>query len=203
MSSSAMRFLGKLDASLAVTRPLWLWLGQVALVILGAHLAVDLLDDSLGRLLSDVPIDWPTPQTPFDVGRWTAVALELLVAGWAVCALARATAERVKSPREWAKRWSFHNLLGPAFWLPVGLAGSWTIAMAVEDLIPHDQAAPWIGSGVGLVVAWRLVATGFLTLVLQAPLPRRRIEGWLFVVPLGVVGWFAARHGLPIWGWLP
>lgn len=197
-----MRLFGKLDASLVVTRPLWHWLGKVALVVLGTHLAADLLDDALGRWLSDIPLAWPDPQTPFTFGTWTALALELLVTVWAIRTLARTTDNRVKNAKDWASRWSIHNLTGPLFWLPVSLAGSWTIAMAVEDLVPLEAGANWVGGFVGVMVAWRLAGTGFLQLILQAPVPKRRIEGWAWVLPLALVGWFAARHGLPVWGWL-
>lgn len=195
-------FLGKLDASVALTRPLWGWLGQVALVVLGTHLAADLLDDAVGRVLSDLPVDWPDPQLPFTVGTWTAICLELIVLLWSLRTLARANDERVRGPRDWARRWSVHNLSGPLFWLPVGLAGSWVISMAIEDLLPWEGVGRWVGALVGLLVAWRLVLTGLLKLVLHAPRPQRRSDGWPFLLPLAVVGWFAARHGLPIWGWL-
>ncbi|MCA9569012.1 MAG: hypothetical protein KC656_14280 [Myxococcales bacterium] len=198
-----MGFIGKLDASLAVTRPLWHWLGQVALVVLGAHLAADHLDGAIGRFLADVPVAWPDTSTPFTVGLWTAVALELLVTIWAVRTLSRTAEHRVAGVKDWASRWSVHNLAGPVFWLPVSLAGSWVIAMAVEDLFPLEQAAHVVGTLVGLLVAFRLAGTGFLQLVLNAPVPKRRVEGWVYVLPLALVGWFAARYGLPIWGWLP
>jgi hypothetical protein len=75
-----MNLVGKLDASLAVTRPLWLWLGQVALVVLGTHLAADRMDDDLGRLLAGLPLAWPDPQTPIVAGAWMALGMELAVA---------------------------------------------------------------------------------------------------------------------------
>jgi hypothetical protein len=197
-----MNFVAKLDATLAVTRPLWHWLGQVALVVLGTHLAADRLDDDLARLLSSLPLAWPDPQTPFTVGSWTAVGLELAVAIWALLALARTAENRVSSLKEWGQRWSLHNLLGPLFWLPVSLAGSWGIAMAIEDALPHGQVAQITGYVVGALVAWRLAGTGFVQLVRAAPVPKRRTEGVIWMVPLIVIGAYAAWYGLPIWGWL-
>jgi hypothetical protein len=104
--------------------------------------------------------------------------------------------------KEWGQRWSLHNLLGPLFWLPVSLAGSWSIAMAFEDLLPPGPAAQIAGYVVGALVAWRLAGTGFLQLVLCASVPKHRTDGWVWAVPLAIVGGYAAWYGLPIWGWL-
>lgn len=208
-----MNLVAKLDASLAMTRPAWRWLGQVALVVLGTHLAADRMDDDLARLLAEVPVPWPDPQTPILVGAWVAVAMELLVTVWAVLALARTlgppiteralgtrTTRARAALRTWAGRLSLHNLIGPLFWLPVGLAGCWVIAMAIEDALPAGEIARWVGYAVGALAAWRLVAPGAVRLVLYAPVPRRRIEGWPFAPALLAVGAYAAWYGLPIWG---
>lgn len=197
-----MNVVAKLDASLAVTRPLWHWLGQLALVLLGTHLAADRLDDDLSRFLSELPVAWPDPQTPWTAGGWLALSLELGVALWALWALARTAENRVTSVKEWGQRASVHNVLGPLFWLPVSLAGSWAIAMAVEDALPHGTAAQVVGYVVGGVVAWRLAGTGFVQLLISPPIPKRRTEGILWAVPLAVVGSYAAWFGLPVWGWL-
>lgn len=197
-----MNVVAKLDATLAVTRPLWHWLGQVALVILGTHLAADRLDDDLARVLSELPLAWPDPQLPFDVGTFVALSLELGVAIWAVMALARTVDSEVTGPRDWARRWSIHNLLGPLFWLPVSLAGSWAIAMAVEDALPAGEAARWVGYAVGAVVAWRLAGTGMVQLIRGAPQPKHRFDGMFWAIPLVIVGTYAAWYGLPVWGWL-
>lgn len=196
-----MNLLAKIDGSFAVTRPLWLWLGQVALVILGTHLAADHLDDLIGPWLADVPVPWPDPQTPFVAATWVAVAIELLVTVWAVRTLARTADQRVTSVREWWSRRSIHNLAAPLFWLPVSLAGSWSLAMAVEDLLAFAYGRE-VGFLVGGLVALRLASTGFLKLVLQAPAPIRRTDGWRWLPALVSMGGLAARHGLPVWGWL-
>lgn len=204
-----MQPLVTLDARIASTRPLWRWLGQVALIVLGAHLACDRLDDALAGLLGGVPLPWPDPQTPFTVGAWTAVILELGVAIWAVWALVRTAGPSLHDPRlpgwkgmarAWAQRVSVHNLIGPLSWLPISLAGCWTIAMAVEDALPAHPVASWAAYALGGVVAWRLAAPAFGRLVLHAPIPKRRIEGWPAAVPLLIVAGFAAWYGLPVWG---
>lgn len=194
-----MNLVGKLDASLALTRPLWLWLGQVALVVLGTHLAADRMDDDLGRLLAGLPLAWPDPQTPIVAGAWMALGMELAVALWALLALARTAETDVRDGREWARRLSVHNVVGPLFWLPVSLAGSWVIAMAVEDALPAGPIAIWTGRAIGLVVAWRLAWSGLSRLLFGARVPKHRADGLIWVVPLLVVAGYAAWYGLPIW----
>jgi hypothetical protein len=197
---ATLRFLGRLDATLVVTRPLWRWLGQVALVVLGTHLAADRLDDHLGQLLTAIPVAWPDPEVPFVAGTWTALGLELLVTLWAVLALARSTDEPVRNAREWVSRLSVHNVLGPLFWLPVSLAGSWTIAMAIEDALPTHAISQGVAWTIGIVVAWRLAGSGMQQLVQSPPKPKRRAEGLFWAPPLAVVAVYAVLYGLPIYG---
>lgn len=194
-----MNLIAKLDASLGVTRPLWLWVGQVALVILGAHQAADRLDDDLGLWLTHVPWAWPDPQTPFTVGAWIALSMEVGVAVWAVLSLARTMEHRIDHPREWARRLSVHNVVGPLVWAPIALAGSWAIAMAIEDALPASELATWTSWAIGAVIAWRLGWTGMSRLVVAAPTPKHRWDGWIWAPPLLVVGTYALLHALPIW----
>ena len=109
--------------------------------------------------------------------------------------------DRVTGVKDWLSRASVHGIVGPLFWLPVSLAGCWTIAMAVEDLVPIPGAR-WIGLGVGALVAWRLCFTGLWNLTLYPHRPKRRTEGLLWATPLLIVAGYAAAYGLPIWGWL-
>ena len=197
-----MNVVSRIDASLAVTRPLWHWLGQAALIVLGTHLAADRLDDHLATVLSDLPVAWPDPHMPFDAGLIIALVVELTVAIWAVRALAQTVDQQVSSPRQWAQRGSVHNIVGPLFWLPVSLAGSWTLVMAVEDLLPVSDISTWIAWGVGGIVAWRLAGTGLWQLIRCAPVPKRRTDGLLWAPALLLVAGYAATYGLPIWGWM-
>ena len=192
----------RLDATLSVTRPLWGWIGQVALVVMGTHLAADRLDDAIGQALSSLPIPWSSLDLPFSIGIWLAVGAELAVTLWSLWALARAVADPVSGPREWVSRWSLHNVMAPVFWLTVSLAGCWTIAMAIEDALGGFTYASWCAWGGAAVVAWRLSLTGCWHLLRSPPVPRKRREGWLFLPLLLVVGGFALRYGWPIWGWL-
>lgn len=200
------RLLAGTDRFLARARPTWAWIGQAGLVFLGVHLAADHVDDTLAQVLTSVPIPWPDLDTPREVGTWAAVALELLTCLWAVHALARTAArEPVASFAAWRDRASLHNLVAPMVWVPLAGAGCWVVAMAVEDLAAPvlPPAAPWLGGLAAALVGWRLAWTGGAGLVRRAPPPARRSEGWLgalVVLPMAAV---AARHGLPVWGWLP
>lgn len=196
-----LSFLNKLDASVAVTRPLWLWFGQVALVVLGTHQAADRMDDALGRGVGQIPIGWEDPQTAFVIGRWVGVVLEMLITLWAVRTLFRTTDNDLKQWKDWRDRWSVHNLMAPLFWLPVSLAGSWSIAMALEDALPVHPASTGVAWTVAGLVALRLGLTAVYTLLHAPPPPKRRIEGWFWVLPLSVVAGYAVWYGLPIWGW--
>lgn len=197
----AQALLSKLDSTVAVTRPLWGWLGQVALVVLGTHLAADRMDDDLANLLTQLPLPWGDPQDPFTVGTWMAIGIELAVTLWALFALGKTSDDRISGPKEWFRRASVHSLVAPLFWLPVSLVGCWTIAMAVEDLLGF-QGSRYIGYAVGALVLWRLCLTGLWNLTAYPHEPKRRTEGILFASPLIVVAGYAAAYGLPVWGWM-
>jgi len=198
--------LTTIDGWLARSRPLWGWLGQVGLVVLGVHLAADHLDDGLALALSSVALPWPDPDTPRWVGTWVAVAVELATVAWALRAQMRTAArEPVQGAAGWRDRLSVHNVVAPLAWLPMALAGTWVVVMAVED-----AAAAWVPSlatpvawGVGGLVAWRVGYAGLAALIRRAPPPVRRTEGWLAALLVLPVAGLALRHGLPVWGWLP
>lgn len=199
------RWMLSTDGWVARTRPAWLWLGQLALVVLGVHLAADRLDDALAGWLASSGIPWPEPEQPLMVGTWAAVLLELGVVAWATVTLFRASAPPVDGPRAWARRWSVHGVVAPLFWAPTALAGAWVIGMAVEDGVAPlwaDAAAPLAIAAAGLV-GLRLGLTGLLRVVAGTPVPVRRWEGLLAAPPVLLVAGLAIRHGLPIWGWWP
>lgn len=190
------------DAGLASTRGLWLWVGQLAVVLLGVHLAADRLDDLLldGLLrtgLVDAEADWPG-----EAARWVAVLLELGVIFWAFTVHMRGLASRVASFAEWRARASLEALVRPLFWAPVSASGAWVIAMAVEDSL-----APWwpvgargLGAALGAMAAWRLAATGAWKVALAVPPARTALQGWWWApAPLGFAA-LAVWRGLPIWG---
>lgn len=196
-----MRLLGKIDASLAVTRSLWLWFGQVALIVLGTHLAADRIDDALGVLAASVPVPWPDPDMPIVAGQWAGVVLEVAITVWAIRALFRTPENALKKPRDWMARWSVHNVTAPLFWLPVSLAGGWSIAMAIEDALPIHPISTGFAWALAGAVALRLGLSAVWLLIASPPVPRRRSDGVLWLAPLALVAGFATWYGLPIWGW--
>jgi hypothetical protein len=204
--TSLLRLVTGFDHGVSRTRPLWRWLGQAGLVVLGTHLALDHLDDPLGAALGALPLPWPDPATPLQTATWVAVGLELLMVAWAVHSLARTAArEPVASVSGWWARRSLHNLAAPMAWLVLALAGCWVVFMAVEDQVALwlPAAAPWVAGVAAAAVGWRLGWSGWWGLVRRAPPPERWREGWLgAVLALSVAG-LAARFALPVWGWLP
>lgn len=199
-----LRGLLAIDVVVARTRPAWGWIGQVALCWLGAHLAADTLDDLLGGWLAASGIAWPEPEQPLIAGTWAAVGIELWVAAW--LAWVRSTSlDQVSSAQQWTRRWSARALLAPAAFLVFGLAGSWVLAMAVEDgLAPlWPAAAAPAGAAIGLAIAARLALPGAWRVTVGTPVPRKRWDGMLAAPPVALLAVLAARHGLPVWGWLP
>lgn len=194
-------FIFKLDASLVVTRPLWAWAGQVSLVVLGTHLAADRIEDAIARGLTQLPIPWPDPATPMEGGRWISIALELAIVVWAARTLWRASAPRIGHAREWAARWSLHNLYAPLAWTLCSLAGCWSLSMAIEDALPIHDASVWVARSFAVLIAIRICGTAVADLVLHAPEPKRRTDGLLWLAPLALVSAYATIYGLPIWGW--
>ena len=206
-----MTLFARIDAFVARTRPWWLWLGQLALLALGVHLAADHLDDAVASGLRTLPLPWPDPETPTTIGTWGALGLELLGVLWSAWALARAHAEPVGSVKEWGRRASIHAITAPLAWLPLALAGAWAIGMATEDavasLLPSlqggwatvAQVAGWFAAA---LVAWRIAWPGMVDLVRRTPVPSRRREGLLWLPVLVVLSAFAWRYGVPIWGLL-
>lgn len=196
-----LTWLARIDALVAHTRPVWRWVGQLALVALGVHLAADHLDDLLATALTSLPVSWPDPETPTRTATWGALGAELFVVCWSAWALARTVGEPVDSVRAWSRRLSVHAVVAPLAWLPLALAGCWSIAMATEDAVAEwwlDAASP-VAWAVAVVVGWRLGATGLVSLVRCTPEPRRRSEGWIWalvVVPMAVLAW---RFGVPVW----
>lgn len=200
-----VRWVLGLDAFVARTRPAWWWVGQLAVVLLGVHLAADRLDDLITAGLVATGIPWPEPEQPITLGTWSAVLLELYVAGWAMVAWFRASDGPVANFRGWVDRATPHAIAAAVFWAPASLAGAWVIAMATEDLV-----APWWATGASLIgwiaaamAVWRLAWPGLVRVVRNTPKPHHLWDGILSIWPVVVVAGLAVRYGLPVWGWLP
>jgi hypothetical protein len=193
------------DALVARSRVAWGWAGQVALCWLGLHLAADRLDDRLGGWLGGSGIAWPEPEQPLVAATWTAVALELWVAAWLLWTRSRSTGEPVTSGRAWRERASVEAVVAPVALLVFGLAGSWVMAMAVEDGLAGAglPGARILGGAVGVGVALRLALPAAWRSGSCPPVPRSRGTGLLSAGPVLALAALAARHGLPVWGWWP
>lgn len=195
-----LRALDRLDRFVALTRPGWAWLGELAVVVLGVHLAADRLDDLLTGWLAAAPLPWPDPEAPIAVATWCALAVELAIAGWAGAALVRA-GPPVRSGRAWLERASVNAALAPLLFATAGLAGAWVVQMAVEDLLA--AALPAVGAGLGWLVAalvtWRLAVPGVIR-VARRPPPGRRHDGLAWAPLVLLVVALAVQHGLPIHG---
>jgi hypothetical protein len=199
-----VRWVVGVDAGIAWTRPVWGWVGQAALVLLGTHLAADRLDEILADWLARLPIAWPDPDSPLAVGTWAALVLEVVVAGWALGWLAAAHAEPVADLKAWWKRISIPAVVVPVLWAPLAAAGCWSVAMAVEDavtpvLLTGARELGWVAAA---LVGWRFGIGGIERITRGIDLPERpfaAIPGALLAAPMA---WLALRHGLPIWGWV-
>ena len=198
-----IRFFARFDSFVALTRPTWVWAGQLAVLILGIHLAADQLDDHLLGLIATAPINWPDPEMPIAVAVWSALALELLVVTWAAIALWRSLLAEPISRDNWRQTITIASFVGPLFWVPVSLAGAWVVGMAVEDVLFAwiPDFAFHIGWIVAGLVAWRLALTGLIRLVRCRPARKRWSEGLGWAPALLGFAVLAVLYGLPIWGW--
>lgn len=189
--------LHRVDAWLAASRPAWAWIGQLALVVLGVHLAADRLDDWLFRGLAALG-------RPSERGAaWAAVLVELAVAGRAGWILLSSVGGPEPTPRDWWARRSVEAFVRPIFWGAMVLAGAWVVGMAAEDLLA--PVSPLLGRLAGwtvaALVAWRLGWTSWRRTTGGLFVPRRRTWGLAWAPPLVLVTALALAS-LPIWGWL-
>ena len=193
-----------LDGLVARSRPAWWWVGQLAIVLLGVHLAADRLDDGITSLLVASSIPWPEPEQPITLGTWSAVLLELYVAAWAVVTWLRASEEPAQTIPDWAARGTLHAVGAPLFWFSTMLAGAWVVEMATEDFFAPlwPGGAWWIGVFAALLAIWRVGWPGLARVTLQTPASSHRTDGIFTVWPALLVALLALRHGLPLWGWL-
>lgn len=196
--------LTRADGVASASRGLWVWLGQLGIVVLGVHLAADRLDDRVYGLLVASSVPWPSPETPTVVATWLALALELVVVARAGAALLLTPHEPALSWSAWKRNVSVDALVLPLFWAPVALAGAWVVGMAAEDALApyHAGLAKGVAWALALLAAWRLGWTGWKRVVGALDPPKRRIQGWPWAPALLAVGAAAFWHGLPIWGWL-
>ncbi|MFT4625068.1 MAG: hypothetical protein ACI8PZ_003734 [Myxococcota bacterium] len=194
-----MRWLSTLDRGITATRPGWAWAGQLALVVLGTHRGADHLDDLLAGWLTPLALPWPSPESPLVVAAGGALVFEVLAialaTGWLLVSAGQPPADGATLRRTASVR----AVTAPLFWLATTLAGTWSVALAAEDLL--GVAAPWLPWVVAALVFWRVGAPGCARIARQLP-PARRFAGLSTAPVLLSIGALAIRHGLPVWGWL-
>ena len=191
----------QLDAWVAGTGRAWHWLGQLGLVVLGVHPPADQLDDLAYRLIGQLPF---APPDPAPAAAWTAVGLELLVVIKAASALLLTPLRPSLSRVRWWRARSVDSLVVPTFWAITALAGAWSLAMGLEDLLAplHAQAARPLALTAATLVGWRLGWTGWRRVVGAMDGTPSILRGIVWAPLLLAVTAACAVHGLPIWGWL-
>ncbi len=202
-------------------------LGQCALVVLGVHLAADSLDDRVFLLLSTAVELADARLQPLAVAAasglglgpealllwqglplaamaaWLALAVEL-AAATLLCGGFLLTA-RASAPTwsAWRRALCVRAVVLPGCLGGVLLAGSWSLAMGVEDLLPPSALAPWAAALLGLSALLRFGWPAWRRTVAALEPPRRRAEGLasaLVLAPIGLLAWI---YGVPLWGLLP
>ncbi len=202
-------------------------IGQVALVCLGVHLAADQLDDRalagltwlqgwmdttlagpLGSAAEYIGLDFDTflfwDGLPLaTIAAWTALVVELVAAALLSTSFLLTGRKPQLSWKAWRQALSIHAVVLPIALAGVLLAGSWSMAMAAEDLLPAHTASTWAAAGLGLAVLLRFgfPAWGRAVAVLErSGKVRRDLLTAVVILPVGLLAWM---HGVPLWGWLP
>lgn len=202
-------------------------LGQAALVVQGVHLAADNLDDRLlvalsaasgwldrvaAPALSEVAAALSLP--PDALTAWDGLPLgpaagwgALVVEASAVVLLWGAFLLTSKQERPTWRRWrraaSVRAVVVPLTLAGVLLAGSWSLAMGVEDLLPAHALSRYAAALLGLAALLRFGLPAWLRAVAALDATRRWSEGLLAAVVLAPVGLLSWMHGVPVWGLLP
>lgn len=199
-------------------------LAQLALVSLGVHLAADRLDDHLvtalvsGQAWLDAHAAPALHRSAHTVGIaseqllfWDALPVVPMAAGSALAlelaAIAVLAGSVLLTPRDvtlsWA-RWRaslcIHAVVLPTALAGVLLAGSWSMAMATEDLLPASPVASVAAALVGIAVFLRIGGGMWARAVAALDPGVRWTSGWaaaLLLVPVGGLAW---SHGVPVWG---
>ncbi len=199
---------------------------QIALVCLGVHLAADRMDDDiaagithlqgrmdvwltepLGGAAEAVGLPYDTllvwdllPTAP--IAAWSALAVELSAITLLSVGFLLTTRRPELSWTSFKEALCVHALVMPLALAGVLVAGSWSLAMAVEDLLPPSDVAIWAARLVGAAALVRFGWGAWSRSVGSMEPPRRRTAGLasaLILVPVGLLAWM---HGAPIWGWL-
>ncbi len=201
--------------------------GQLGLLALGTHLAADHLDDLAHTGLSAFvsacerwlakPL-WGLAETVglsgSDLWFWDVLPLEITSTALALAveltAFTLLATSFLLTPRDGKATWAaWRSVLGiQAVVLPFVLAGvlaagSWSLSMAIEDLLPPGTWSRPAAAVVGVAAGFHYGLGAWSRAVATLDPPDRWSRGLfraVVLLPVGVLAWF---HGLPLWGWLP
>ena len=201
-------------------------LGQLALMVLGVHLAADRLDDRLHAVLSvavhaaDTWLGPPLWALAEAIGLegdalhfWTlmplpiasaALALTVELSAVAILASSFLLTERQARPtwQRWKACLGLEAIVLPLTLAGVLVAGGWSLAMGLEDLLPTGLPSQLAAATVGIAAVLRYGLPAWKRTVVNLDPPDRPTRGLTRVailVPIGLLAWM---HGLPLWGWL-
>jgi hypothetical protein len=177
-------------------------LGQLALLCLGVHLAADRLDDHVLRALTALVARWTDTDLVVPAA-WVALVAELAADAIFASAILLTDPRRAPDVRAWRRVRSVDSVVLPISLAGVILAGAWSLAMGIEDLLPPSPPAR-LGSGaLGIAALLRFGWPAWARAVSHLDPARRWTRGLASALVLAPIGWLAWSHGVPIWGWLP
>lgn len=222
--SRLRRLLGLTDRLAGGTAGLGAGLVRLGLLLLGSHLAADHLDDVVlgvfgaAEQLATRHLEGPALGAAAALGLapgrllvWQGLPLGAL-ATWAALVVELATVlvlwsgvvlvpdARDASWARWRAALGLRAVVRPVALTGIVLAGCWSLAMAVEDVLPPSPLARAAGVLLGGAV---LLRHGLELLrrcvVALEPEPRPLAGGLeaLALAPLTVLAW---REGVPVWG---
>lgn len=197
-----VRLLALVAAAIRATHPWWVGAGQLALIVLGVHLAADRIDDAVAAALAWLPVaedrDWGIGPSV-----WIALGIELVVVARAATLLALTDAAPTLTRRTWRELGSVDGVVAPMFWVAVAGAGAWSLGMAVEDAfapLTSTDAGRWGAIAVALLALGRLGFPGLVRVIGGLRRPKRWTDGAVWAPALLLVAIVAIRHGWPLWG---
>lgn len=197
---------------------------RLGLLLLGAHLAADHLDDAVlvafesAEQLATRHLEGPALGAAAALGlapgrllvwqdlplgalaAWTALAVELGTVFVLWSSVVLVPNAREASWTRWRAALGLRAVARPAALAGIVLAGCWSLSMAVEDMLPPSPLARSAGVLLGGAVLLRhgldLLRRCVVALEPRPPPLAGGLEA-LLLAPLTVLAW---REGVPVWG---
>lgn len=200
-------------------------LGQISLICLGVHFAADQLDDKVLfgfhylENLADIHLSSIAQNLAEKIGLeknrlliWTELPLEqmstigaLLEELLVILIMARSIILSPKYPKLSFKLWksvfSINAVVLPFTFGTVLIAGGWSMAMAVEDIIQIPYSSV-LGAIIGLLVVWRFGVNSLLRAIGALEKPNNHFYSLIEAIILLPIGILALIYGIPVWGLL-